>query len=424
MEQNSQHSFEQHIGKTYFSWIPTLASELVYGRFTKVIKFNNQDDILVKYSYQNDITTAIIDGIELHDTLDSSKKNNLLLYHFKLEMKKSDDNEYIIKNGIIQTTLKSIDHQTFFIQSSFSITKTGFIKFEIENINYKSEHPFQYSSIPSTIYTAIKLIIHEDAHHQQKVDDIVGVFKYNESSVKDSKIKILRNLTMYLKKIEKKVKLDIDNSKFNKKNPKYMRLLNICGRAHGFIAYISSYINKLKFTETFSAEEEKEITLYQNDSKAILDSINSFKQRLDNSSRANSLTTSLTTGIAVLFSSGILLSNLTNSLNYFDNISFSIFLSFILICGILAGSTIYINENIYEFSMKKSELFQQVKYGFAFRNKYKDEYNQNVNVVVKSTIFILSNINFILFLLFVLFTYIFISLAGLDPLIRIFYFFN
>jgi hypothetical protein len=322
-----------------------------------------------------DNNTYVIENIHLNDSILLEENQP---FNFKIIMNNQDQDTI---SGKIIMTVTGVDEDKSKVEGSFNIDKKGFIDISIKNIIHTDSNPLtiEDSFFHRILYTIMKILIHHDAHHQQKVDNVVGIFDGNTNY----KIIILENMINYLKTIETIIKNSFDNTTFGYDYLESSKILDLCARFEGFVAYIYSYMNIIGLCTTCK-------TKYINKINPILMSTKSFKSRIEAGKNSNQFEKIIGTGFAKMISSSILLINITKETeNTLVLTKFEFFSIIVLFTSIAAGFIYFRTLSLYYILFNMSDISKQIKYAISLKKHSKQVYKEKVPIKVKILINIL-----------------------------------
>jgi len=388
---NSADIIDNILNKKYYSWIPTLGLTLDPMKFTSEIRFDpyNKTKIIDISEENSSVKKFKIATISFDDTLDNKQKKDLEFFTFNISF--LHDNK--IEKGNIKAVINNNENE-FLLNAKFKILDTGFIEIIITEFIYTSKELLDADYFINILYTIIKLTKHEDAHHQQKVDDIMGVYLDDKIDSSTYKIKLLERQIQYLKKIENFIKRDLDRTKFgfDYGNIETSILIDKSARFEGFVSYFNAYLTKLQESDFTNARKSKDE--YKETVNAIKLSVNSLKSRIESGKNNYKFSTILTTGVAITISASILMTNFIK----IDKVSptFEILLIPILL-GILVIILAY-GKDIY-YTIANKPYSQEIKYAIPLKRYYPKDYKKLVDWKTKLLIWIINNGTFLSFII-------------------------
>lgn len=233
--------------KRIYSWIPNLSSKINFDYLTNEIVYDDDSQSIRIFELSNDEKEFKMPPRSSSDNLDDAKKG--LLYACEGTLKKNRHTgdiegtyrEYYPKD---QREINNIpDNKAEIVSVKFKISENGFIEIYDFIWNYSEEH-FQEVSLEDKelfengyrnrqlgIYNNIKNVLHKDVHHNTKEDVSIKVYE-DKNTYKE---KILQQLVMSIKSLERKIK---DDGAIRYKLNLFHKKLK---QAEGYKAYLETY---------------------------------------------------------------------------------------------------------------------------------------------------------------------------------------
>jgi hypothetical protein len=375
-------------GKEFYSYIPLLNTRLSFQYRTGVIKYSYQKPVSPVYKKIDEVTYDVeISGLNLSDTLTKSKKDRLPV--FNLQFRNNPKNDEIVGDFCMQVEDDNSEEPYMKVEATFNIKTNGFMSFKITSIKEKKlEYDFQknkendkpnFYNIEYVIFTIIKLIKHQDAHHPQKLDDVMFVFDTEENL----ELKILDRLINYTKKIERKIKTEI-NLEYKQNS-----LLKLCIAVEGFNAYIHAYYNILLATriDKNASAIIEQINCRMQSLESILLSVNVFKQKINaNINSLKTRSTNIHIAIVLFISLGILFSNFIKRDEFIlfiekNELFFSILFFTTAFCFLVEYN------DFREWFYRRFTYLHQLKYANAYNRKYSNHelpnYKKRYKIIIR-----------------------------------------
>jgi len=260
----------------FYGWLPTNRGKINF-EFIKI-----PDVILPSHIYERSISS---DGFFIRSKADFFNDFENLSSISKYQRNAKEVSfELLIQRDLIGYVKFSWNDGS--IYSEFIIQKNGVVCFSNLSINMNS-NDYDLNFIKRIVYTTVKIFVHGDAHHHQKIDITLPVIdnEFDEN-------KISEGLLDYIKRIERNVKLNNECSKILKNEISYYE-------SEGYLSYFSTFV--ILFP---SRKVKKNYQLAQN-------VINSLKQivnkRREKRNFGNSIITIILTFLGLFISINILL---------------------------------------------------------------------------------------------------------------------
>lgn len=212
------------------------------------------------------------------DLLKYFKESNLNLWNFELKL-------FFKKNQ----TDKDKKH---FVMCSGNILSNGLVEFAIIDLNNVT----YTDNLPNLIYTIIKRVIHNDNHHQAKIDNLIPVIE--KSQFKFSKI--ADNLICEIKRLEYQAKI-LSQKKIS--FPDFKSVEELKCQAKGYYVYLKAFLECFKDN---LAHEEKILKTPNFVIESLEITYNRLKNKIESMKYKYGL---LLTIIALIISGNILIKN-------------------------------------------------------------------------------------------------------------------
>jgi hypothetical protein len=217
------------VNDKWYGWIPTNLGAIKFDFIDK----NNISNFSKRFKIESSNSVINITGAQLYSISDTSLFKRIIPFSSKKEHYSKTDIKLEDKHKNIIGNIKFYYSGSICFRISFILKLNGEVEFKLDSIDNKDNINVTDVSydIKQTIYTILKLTMHGDNHHHQKVDNILKITlnSFNPSEILD-------NMLVHLKTIERNIKL--------LKRKCYTRLKQnvVLDEVDGYISYISTFV--------------------------------------------------------------------------------------------------------------------------------------------------------------------------------------
>lgn len=210
----------------WYGWIPTNLGTINFD----FINENNISNISSQYEYARNKNTIHICNLDVSLISDSSA------FYKKIYLPFRSQKEYSPKVNI---SLKKMDNffkgevkfyypnTSIYWNANFKVKLNGIIEFEFTK-EYDSDNR-EY--IKQILFIILKMIIHGDNHHHQKIDTALRI-----TNEKFDEEKLLDNMLLHIKTIEKNIK------SLNRKCSTRLKQNITINEVEGYISYMNTFV--------------------------------------------------------------------------------------------------------------------------------------------------------------------------------------
>lgn len=336
---------------SYYAWIPTSTGDILFNLIAQNPLLKSKKTTIL----ENTIKIEKLDLSIFSDTYNNDKEKILELYIEEEEIPaKADVNlSYDKEKKVFIGDIKLFIENNIFYSCKFKFEKDG--KIEIFDINMLDKKITE-DSIAQYFFVLIKLLVHGDSHHHQKIDTITFVMKdYFDC------LKVISDFKDHTKRIQvtfKKLSKDELCSKL-------LRIETIEHEINGYMSYLKTFKELFCNRDKVKTEKaKKEIRIIENIKESIISHSNVTKKK---NIFLHTTMTYMLVILGVIFSFLILLGKLT-TFGYQLNI-----IGFLILSITMAVSVFYI---------AKTQLYCRAKSLFADKCYY--DFERIVNLLALS----------------------------------------
>ena len=275
------------INDKWYGWIPTNLGTIKFSFIDK----NNISNFSKQFKIENNNNVINITDVHLRSISDTSFFKRIMPFSSEKEHCSKTDIKLENKHENITGNIKFYYSNSIYFKVDFILELNGKVEFKLNSIDNKDNINIADVSydIKQTIYTILKLTIHGDNHHHQKVDNVLKITlaSFDPSEILDS-------MLVHLKTIERNIKL------LKRKCATRLKQNVVLDEVDGYISYISTFV--ILFSNNKNLENKLKIAL--NIKRSLHSLINKREKKFK---VENTLKTTALTFFALMLASNIFL---------------------------------------------------------------------------------------------------------------------